>query len=779
MNGTETWQPLRDFFRRQRRPRQFRRPLILECLEERTVPTIVWSSAGLRSIADAGGPVITHVDVDLVFWGSGWNSAQSLMENVTSSVSTLMNSPFLSGLSQYRGIGTGQLLRTDLLTDSSPASAFTDGQVQNMLTAEINSGTLPPPSSDSQLLYMVIPQPGSADGSIGGEHGSVLLNGTPYHYGWTIDQGNLDQITRIYSHELTESVTDPEVNYDTAFYVPATEDEISDGQAQNYTYRIDGVLVQSSLSQVDQAYDVYDGNTQKLYLTSTDALTINGDQLVDPDDTITLDVAAGGYTIDLNGELFQFDPGKVTSITINTLTGDDTVNIEETLAGVPVTVNLGSGNDTVNLSPTAQDLSNLAGAVTINGGSGTDTLNLFDQQSNADQNYTITSSTIAATSMATVTYQSLAAVALNTSNGTDMVNVQSTPAGTAVAVNGGSGSNTLAGSAADNTWNLTGNNAGTLTSASVAGPVMFTGVQNLSGGPANDTFVFSDGAGISGNIQSGSSGAFDYSAYTSDVTVNLQSGTATGVGGGFAGIQTFTGGGGNNTLVAADVPNVWNLAGSNAGSVTGAGTVTFTGFQNLTGGAAANTFIFGDQADISGSLDGGGGGSLDYSAYSTSVIVDLQTATATGVGGGLINILNVTGGTGGGAGVYNILVGNGGNTLIGGNGRCNLLIAGPAASTLIGGDDDDILIGGTTAYDQDVAALMAIMDYWSNTADDYGTQVSNLMGNKGVPLLDPTTVTSNGGGNTLLGGPGLNLYYGNSLDTTDYDPSSGEVFVPV
>jgi hypothetical protein len=79
----------------------------------------------------------------------------------------------------------------------------------------------------------------------------------------------------------------------------------------------------------------------------------------------------------------------------------------------------------------------------------------------------------------------------------------------------------------------------------------------------------------------------------------------------------------------------------------------------------------------------------------------------------------------------------------------------------------------------DVASLMAIMDYWSGTSDDYATPVGNLLSGTGVPLLDPTTVTSKGGGNTLTGGPGLNLYYGNTADTTDYDPNSGEVFVPV
>jgi hypothetical protein len=124
-------------------------------------------------------------------------------------------------------------------------------------------------------------------------------------------------------------------------------------------------------------------------------------------------------------------------------------------------------------------------------------------------------------------------------------------------------------------------------------------------------------------------------------------------------------------------------------------------------------------------------------------------------------------------------VGNGGNILTGGSGRRNLLIAGSSASTLQGGDDDDILIGGTTAYDKDIASLMAIMNYWSTTSDDYATQVGNLLAGNGVPLLDPTTVTSNGGGNTLTGGSGLNLYYGNDMDITDYDPTSTAVFIHV
>src|SRR5262249_42376008 len=155
-------------------------------------------------------------------------------------------------------------------------------------------------------------------------------------------------------------------------------------------------------------------------------------------------------------------------------------------------------------------------------------------------------------------------------------------------------------------------------------------------------------------------------------------------------------------LIGSTASNTWNITGSDIGLFSSAmivGPVSFTGVRNLSGRGGNDTFIFSDGSGISGNLDGGsgGGGTLDYSAYSNSVIVDLQTGTATGVGGSLANIANVIGGTGGGAGIYNILVGNGGNTLIGGNGRRNLLIAGASASTLNGGDDDDILIGGTTA----------------------------------------------------------------------------------
>src|SRR5262249_49902110 len=215
---------------------------------------------------------------------------------------------------------------------------------------------------------------------------------------------------------------------------------------------------------------------------------------------------------------------------------------------------------------------------------------------------------------------------------------------------------------------------------------------------------------------------------------------------------------------------------------------SFTNVANLTAGTGGDTFQFADGAAITGNLTGGGGDALDYSQYTTSVVLDLQSSVAgidTGVGGIVSGIRSVTGGSGGGAGVYNILVGNGGNVLTGGDGRRNLLIAGGSASTLVGGNDDDILIGGTTAYDTEagLASLQAIMAYWSTTTDDYATRVANLLSGNGVPLLDASMVTSNGGGNTRMGNHGgageMNLFYGSdpTSETTDYNPAIGEQFI--
>jgi hypothetical protein len=241
---------------------------------------------------------------------------------------------------------------------------------------------------------------------------------------------------------------------------------------------------------------------------------------------------------------------------------------------------------------------------------------------------------------------------------------------------------------------------------------------------------------------------------------------------------------GNSGLTASNAGNFWEITGADSGILSGSAypnPVAFNHVGSLKAGTGGDYFLFDDGATLSGSLTGGGSDTLDYSPYSTTVIADLQTGMATGVAGSVSGIVNVVGGSAGpaDASVYNLLIGNGGNTLTGGTGRRNILVAGGSASTLIGGNGDDLLIGGTTSYDTEagLASWQQIAAYWSG-ADDYFTRVANLTSGNGVPLLDATTVTGNGGGNTMTGNGELALIYSDGNDNiTGFDPNS--IIVPI
>ncbi|NET57417.1 MAG: hypothetical protein F6K47_15005, partial [Symploca sp. SIO2E6] len=92
------------------------------------------------------------------------------------------------------------------------------------------------------------------------------------------------------------------------------------------------------------------------------------------------------------------------------------------------------------------------------------------------------------------------------------------------------GGSELEGPNRDTTWNITGFNEGNLSGFSNG--LTFANIENLTGGDADDTFVFSDGAGVEGIIN-GSPGfdTLNYLAYTTTVDFDLVANTATGTGG--------------------------------------------------------------------------------------------------------------------------------------------------------------------------------------------------------------------------------------------------------
>src|SRR5262249_53994948 len=218
-----------------------------------------------------------------------------------------------------------------------------------------------------------------------------------------------------------------------------------------------------------------------------------------------------------------------------------------------------------------------------------------------------------------------------------------------------------------------------------------------------------------------------------------------------------------NTLVGADTPNTWTITGADSGTVTA---LHSRGFQSLTGGAVADSFVFQPGGSVSTSLDGGGGSNaLDYSRYVGDITVDLALNLASLVNGGaagsVLHIANVTGSIG-----NDLLVGDANaNVLVGGTGR-NLIIGGGGGDTLdarpSGGDN--LLIGGTTDYDQNLTALNALMAEFVRTDEGFDQRVNNIRRGQGLLAgsgihLDRDTVHADLAPDALWGGAGQNWFF--------------------
>jgi len=111
-----------------------------------------------------------------------------------------------------------------------------------------------------------------------------------------------------------------------------------------------------------------------------------------------------------------------------------------------------------------------------------------------------------------------------------------------------------------------------------------------------------------------------------------------------------------------------------------------------------------------------------------------------------------------------LLGGPGSDMLFAGHGR-DILIGGDGKDQAHGFQGDDILIGGSTTFDANTAALLQVLDEW-NSSDSFNTRVMKLStGEGGLPKLeDGTTVIDDGVVDHLVGGPGKNWFFAGAHD---------------
>ena len=186
-----------------------------------------------------------------------------------------------------------------------------------------------------------------------------------------------------FSHEMAERMTDVENPGGVQLILPATIPttflnnpalpttnpanyvQIADGEPEpagqpHYFAPLGGAFVQPFWSAAFQAFIVPDGNTEVFNLTprwngntftGQFDLTINGDQLANTDDNLAIDVDAsdGNIRFNLNGQVTEYAPSELKSVTFNGLTGNDALSIDLTndlsgqLEALGITFNGGAG----------------------------------------------------------------------------------------------------------------------------------------------------------------------------------------------------------------------------------------------------------------------------------------------------------------------------------------------------------------------------------------------------------------------------------------------------
>ncbi|MDA1013526.1 MAG: hypothetical protein O3A00_03615, partial [Planctomycetota bacterium] len=485
-----------------------------------------------------------------------------------------------------------------------------------------------------------------------------------------------------------------------------------------------------------------------------------------------------GSTTTLNGDDGN-DIFNVRSIdgltTVNAGVGNDTVNVGSKAAGSLASPNNNSGGN----------LNGIDVLLTVNGDASTgDVLNIDSTGNSAANVGTLTSTSITGLNLSSagITYGSFEALNISLGTGGDSFTINSTHAATGLettTLNSGAGQDTvdviqthstttlntgadddlirltdigallnvnggapgrpvdaeapqtihdrLIGTDYGDVWRLIGENAGRGEVGSTAKPVVFTGIEDLTGGSGNDEFLVSDGASLSGVIDAkGGNDTFDLTDYSTSVTVDLElRDTFNRSRFGMVNVETVIGGRSSDRLEAYNaVENRWDVKQDNGGHLTtGQFEIDFSSFENLIGGSGTDTFILNDRNAVSGLIAGiapplppdttsaadhetTNDADDDFVTYDSGVIgdytgtsrpwtvpvtVDLAAGTATGIGGTATYTIS---------GIEWITGGKVSDTLTGDE-EGNVLVGGLGNDTIRGNGGNDILWGGVEVVTPD------------------------------------------------------------------------------
>jgi hypothetical protein len=175
----------------------------------------------VTSTTDGGGKVLTDVEVILIFWGSFWTTTPAptpSSDTYKQAIEGIVTGPYMSGLRQYRGVGQGTVIYSEVYTGSDPSDLYTDSDVVTLITDRLNNNSsMPAPATGHNRFYAVIAPKGirNSNTQFAGQHQSFTYNGAKGYYAWVDNTGSLtghDCTTKVFSHEFVEACTNPDVD---------------------------------------------------------------------------------------------------------------------------------------------------------------------------------------------------------------------------------------------------------------------------------------------------------------------------------------------------------------------------------------------------------------------------------------------------------------------------------------------------------------------------------------------------------------------------------------
>jgi len=231
-----------------------------------------------------GGNLVNHATYTNVFWGSYWSTnatGQSERTYLDNFMKTVGPAPdFASVLTQYaqsgQPISTG-VYQGDTQITTEPGAKIDDSAIQTTIQSWINAGLVPAPSLDQVYVLSFPPSTQVTMGTDAsctnfcGYHGTIktssgsggliryIVSPYPSCAGCQFESTVLDSSTVVLSHEMSETITDPDVGLATSTLGPPlgwydqTNGEIGDICAGDPNASLLGFKVQTEWSNADKA----------------------------------------------------------------------------------------------------------------------------------------------------------------------------------------------------------------------------------------------------------------------------------------------------------------------------------------------------------------------------------------------------------------------------------------------------------------------------------------------------------------------------------------------